>query len=275
MASQISRAALKLLEKTEFLVTSMRNLKTVAIVQLGVIYHEILSGVDGEPPAEPDWSLLHDGNLALLEASAAEVRSTDRAYRRDRVRDRQLRRNRRQHVRRLKEAHRDLRQSFTGTYGVEALPLVGLDAELARRFVAIREQMQEVVERMLDSELAAKLPSPRAGQSAIDLETLAAARQGEIEDLEATMEAIKGMRKRLDASIVGRDEARRRHRRIYANVARVQEGLYRLAGLDDLADRIRVTEPAPRQKKEDGDEQETRPEDRNDDQEEGSQPQGV
>ncbi len=82
------------------------------------------------------------------------------------------------------------------------------------------------------------------------------------------MEAIKGIRKRLDASIVARDETRRRHRRIYANVARVQEGLYRLAGLDDLADRIRVTEPSPRQKKEDGDEQETRPEDRNDDQEE-------
>ncbi len=266
MASQISRAALKLLEKTEFLVTSMRNLKTVAVVQLGVIFHEILSAVDGEPPAEPDWGLMHDGNLALLEASAGQVRRTDRAYRRDRVRDRQLRRDRRQHVRRLKEGHRDLRQSFTGTYGAEALPLVGLDAALARRFVAIREQMQEVVERMLDPELAARLPAPRAGQSAIDLETLAAARQSEIEDLEATMEAIKGMRKRLDASIVARDKAQKRHRRVYANVARVQEGLYRLAGLDDLADRIRVTEPSPRQKKEA--EEEPRPEEQNDLQEE-------
>jgi len=271
MASQISRAALKLLEKTEFLVTSMRNLKTTAIVELGVIFHEILSTVPGEVPPAPDWDALQEGNLAMLEASAEEVRRTDRAYRRDRVRDRQLRRDRRDHVRRLKQGHRDLRQSFTGTYGDQALPLVGLDAPLDRRFLAVREQMLEVVERMLDADLAGKLPAPRAGQSAIDLVTLAGARQGEIQQLEVTMEAIKGMRKRLDASIVARDEAQDRHRRIYANVARVQEGLYRLAGLDDLADRIRVTEPSPRQKKEEASQEDPAGE-QNNTQEEQNQP---
>ncbi len=273
MASQISKAALKLLEKTEFLVTSMQNLKTTAVVQLGVIFHEILSAVDGELPPAPDWGVLQDGNVAMLQASGAEVRRTDRAYRRDRVRDRQLRRDRRNHVLQLNEGHRDLRQSFTGTYGAEALALVGLDAPLERRFLAIREQMLEVVERMLDPDLAAKLPAPRAGQSAIDLETLAAARQDEIEQLEATMKAIQGMRKRLDASIVARDEAQKRHRRVYANIARVQEGLYRLAGLDDLADRIRVTEPSPRQTKEEEEEegQKDQPDEQNDTQEEQKQ----
>ncbi len=272
MASQMSKAALKLLGKTEFLVTSIKNLKTTAGIQLGVIFHEILSTVEGEPPHEPDWNVVQDCNLVLLEASGAEVRRTDRAYRRDRVRDRQLRRDRRDHVGQLKEGHRDLRQSFSGTYGDQALPLVGLDAPLDRRFLAIREQMQEVVERMLDPELAGKLPDPRAGQAAIDLEALVGARQGELEELEVTMEAIKGMRKRLDASIVTRDEAQSRHRRVYANVARVQEGLYRLAGLDDLADRIRVTEPSPRQKQQEDGQKEPPGEQNNTQEEQNEQP---
>ena len=58
-----------------------------------------------------------------------------------------------------------------------------------------------------------------------------------------TTVAITGMRKRADESIVAKREAQKRHRRIYSNVARIQEGLYRLAGLDELADRIRATVP--------------------------------
>ncbi len=269
MKSQISRAALKLLEMTEFLVTSVRNLKSTAVAHLGEVFQDLLAGA-GAPPA-PDWSAVQDFNLALLTASAAEVQRTDRDHRHNRVRDRQLRRQRRHLVRVLKAGYRDLRQSFTGTYGEDALPLVGLDAPAEKRYLAVREQMREVIARMLDSELAARLPATRAGQAPIDLEALAGARQGEVEELEVTMEAIQESGKQLDASIVTRNEARRRHRRIYANVFRVQEGLYRLAGLDDLADRIRFTVPSPPTKQEE-DGQDSPAETPNDSQEE---PNGV
>ena len=235
MKSQTSKAALKSLDRTEFLVMSMRTHQPNVSARLTEAFERI--GGAGAPA--PDWDLVQESHAALLEASATEVRRTDQVYRLTRVKLSEMRRDRRELVGKLKTRHRDLRKSFNGTYGEDALPFVGLDAAPERRFVAFREQQLEVLERMRDPELAARLPAPRAGQAAPDLLALADAIQAEILELEAAMAAIKGMRKQVDESLVVKRETLREHRRLYVNVARILEGYYRTAGLDELAERVR------------------------------------
>ncbi|MEM7585408.1 MAG: hypothetical protein AAF560_18610, partial [Acidobacteriota bacterium] len=127
------------------------------------------------------------------------------------------------------------------------------EAVLERSYLAIGNQMRELVTRMRDPNLAGILPEPAAGQPTVDLEAVATAweeRGTRLDQLNAEVEADVN---RAQESRVLLREALRRSRRLYANVGRLQEGIYRLAGLDDLADRMRATQRAPR-KKDDGEE---------------------
>ncbi len=251
MKSQTSKAALKSLDLTEFLVMSARTQKPTVSSRLAAIF--LPASPDGEGASVPDWDLVQESHAVLLETSAGKVRHTDQVHRHNKVKLSEARRSRRKLVWKLKIRHRDLRSSFTGTYGKDALPLVGLDAPPELRFVAIREQQLEVLERMRNPELAARLPEPRAGQKALDLTELADAIEAEIRELEAATEAIRRLRKQVDESLVVKEEVLAQHRRLYLNVARILAGYYRLAGLDELADRIRSPE-RPRRRQEASDE---------------------
>ena len=242
MNSQTSKAALKSLDLTEFLVMSTRTQKPNVSARLTQVFHPAVSRAEGEGVSAPDWDQVQESHAGLLESSAAEVRRTDKVHRLNKVKLSEMRRRRTTLVGALKTRHRDLRSSFSGTYGREALPLVGLDAPPERRFVAIREQQLEVLERLRDPDLVSRLPEPRAGQAALDLAALADAIEAEILELEEAMEAIQRMQKQVDESLVVKRETLKQHRRLYVNVARIQESYYRLAGLDDLAERIRSPE---------------------------------
>ncbi|MCP3958158.1 MAG: hypothetical protein GY719_09930 [bacterium] len=243
--------------KTEFLVTSIKTHKPTVTVRIGEAGIEIFAGVEGEAPAAPDWNQVQDWGVAALEASAAEVKKTDRAYRNNLVHLNQARQDRNETLGELKGAHRVMRSSFNGTYGGESLPLMGLEGVPARAHLAFREQIGEVVSRMSDPVMVGALPAPRAGQSAIAIDSLVEARTGEITELEDRMEDVRGARKRATESKAVRDETRKKHRRVYSNVARIQEGIYRLAGLDELADKIRATQRAARKKDDTGQPAET------------------
>ncbi len=248
MPSQTNKSALKQLEKTEFLVVSGKTQKPTVNARLAKIGPDLIGDGSGEAPPAPDWNHLQEWGIAALVNSAAEVRQTDRDLRKSRVRLADARQDRNQKIERIDSGHRSLRQSFTGTYGAKSLPLVGLDAEPARALPATREQMREVVSRMRDPQLAAALPEPLAGQGPIELAVVADARSGEIDDLEAKMAEIDELRKQTDEALVVRDQALAKNRRVYSNVGRLLEGVYRLAGLDQLADRIRATQRSARKK---------------------------
>ena len=239
MSSLTTRETLQMFEKTEFAITSTTTQKATVTAELTEALGGDLTAPDGTTVAMPDWDAVQTYHAALLERSAEEVRKADQDHRLNRVNVSQVRQKRRQLAGGLKRRHRDLRKSFTGTYGEEALPLVGLDAPPAKAFLAIREQQLETVERMRDPELASQLPEPRSGQEALNLVTLADRAEKGVRDFEAAGEEIQRMRKVLDESLIARKEAQKRHRRLYLNVVRIQEGYYRLAGLDELADRIR------------------------------------
>lgn len=251
MSSQTTKRTLQYLEEAEFLATSIRTQKPTVNTDLRTMYGDAFPG--GEGPPEPDWDGLQEANLALIEASAKRLREAERRHRRDQLQLDQRRDDRRGQVKGLKEAHRALRNTFAGTYGAGEQSLVGLDAAPSRSFVGFREQLKVASSLMRDPELIAGLGEPLHGQKPIDFESTAGAQAGGIEELDETTLAIKEMVKRTDESVLAKQEAQREHRRIYSNVARVQEGFYRLAGLDELADRIRISLRASRRKaKEEG-----------------------
>ncbi len=253
MKSQTSKAALHSLDLTEFLVTSTRTQKPRVSAKLAEIFRPPEGG-EGAPA--PDWDLVQESHAVRLETSAADVRRTDKVHRVNKVKLSDERRKRRKLVGKLTTRHRDLRSSFAGTYGKESLPLVGLDATPERRFVAVREQQLEFLERMRNPDLASRLPEPRGGQAPLDLTALADALEAEIFELEQSMVAIKRMRKQVDESQALKKEALKQHRRLYVHIARIQESYYRLAGLDELADRIRSPElPRRRSKQQDAEDE--------------------
>ncbi len=252
MPRQSKGTALKQLNKTEFLIVSGKTQKSTVNAQLAKAGLEILGERSGEATPAPDWNQLQEWGITALELSAGEVRRTDRQLRKSRVRLTQARRNRKAELRRIASSHRALRKSFAGTYGRDALPLVGLDCEPTPALLAVREQMREqmreVITRMEDPQLVAALPEPLAGQQPIDLAALAETRSLENDDLEAQGAEIYALRKHTDESLIVRNTTLARNRRVYANVGRLLEGIYRLAGLDELADRIRVTQRSSRKK---------------------------
>lgn len=248
MSSLTTKAALKQLEKTDFLVVSARTQKPTVNDRLQTTIPELFGEGFGEAPPAPDWNQLQDWSIAALETSATDVRRSDKELRKSRVRLGKARGDRNELLHQLSSGHRSLRQSFTGTYGAVSLPLVGLDAVPARALKAAQEQMREVIGRMRDPDLASALPEPLAGQEPIALDALANARDAEVRDLDAKVAEIDELRKQTDEAMVTRDQVLADNRRVYSNVGRLLEGVYRLAGLDELADRIRATERSPRRK---------------------------
>ncbi len=243
-------SVLKQLEKTDYLVVSARTQKPTVNDRLAKADPEIFGAGSGEAPSAPDWDYFQEWGIAALEQSSKEVRQTDRDLRKSRVRLKKARRDRNRAAKIIFAGHRSLRTSFKGTHGPESLALVGLEEEPAAALQAAREQMSEAVGRMRDPQLAGELPPPLAGQRPIDLESVADARAAELDDFDARMDEIDELRKQTDEALVVRNEALARGRRVYANVGRLLEGVYRLAGLDELADRIRVTRRASRKKEE-------------------------
>jgi len=99
-----------------------------------------------------------------------------------------------------------------------------------------------VVERLRTPDLASRL-TLLPGQEPLKLEKLADGLEKAVRAFEKVTNDITAMIKIRDEALVAKNKAQKYQLRVLANVARIQEGYYRLAGLDDLADRIRVTIP--------------------------------
>ncbi len=246
--SQTSKAALRALGQTEWLTTSTLIQKPRVNAELDELFRSTEPPGAG-PATVPDWNQLQDGNVELLQRSADKLRHADQAHRKNIAELRKLRNRRRNIVGGFRKRYRGERMSFEGTYGEAALVEVGLDAPPVYTYLAMREQMLEFLERLRAPETAAKLGQPQPGRSAIELEPLADAVGGEIEAYKALMTEIREQRKRADETLIAKRQAIKENRRTIVNVARVQEGLYRLAGLDELADRIRAATPRRRKAK--------------------------
>ncbi len=93
--------------------------------------------------------------------------------------------------------------------------------------------------------LVEQLGDTRAGHSHLALDDLADGMEADVRRFEKLYDELADMKKILHLSMVAKDEAQDDLRRKYTNVARMQEGMFRIVGLDELADRIRITIPSP------------------------------
>lgn len=239
MTSQTSKAALWGLEQAEWLATSTQTQNPTVSSELQELYRSILPEGE-EVPDLPDFKVVQSSNVLLLLHSANSVRRADQAHRKNLVELDKMRSRRRQMADGFKQRYRDERKSFEGTYGEESLAYVGLDAAPGVSYLAVREQLLEFRERLRDPETPGKLGDPLPGHSPVEPETLADAVDGEVSAYDTLMTDIRQQRKRADESLSVKKAALADHRRVVVNVARIQEGYYRLVGLDHLADRIRA-----------------------------------
>jgi hypothetical protein len=221
-------------------VTSTRTENARVSAQL----NELFSGTlrDGDPPLA--WDALQESNARLLELSIADVLQADDQHRRNLVEASQLRNQRRKLMASLARQIRDLRLSFTGHHGADALELVGLEAPAATTKARLTKQVQDVLLRLRAPVI--ELPPANSGVGSLDPTQIADAMEADVEALAGVMAALVEARKRTDRSLVAKREALARHRRRYLNVARIQEACYCLAGFDELADRIRPFMWSPR-----------------------------
>lgn len=260
MSTQMTKQTLTALERTDFVINSIRTQKSTVTAELNLGFGEALP--EGIP--QPDWDSLQESHVVRLEGSIGGIRQTEREHRQNLARMSALRKQRRTIVDGLLGEYRKLRSSVDGNYPAEGLIVLGIENPPVRRFAAVREQMPEILGLLRDPDLAARMPEPRPGHAALDFESFAVPMESGIQALEESMETIQEMRKILDESLLAKREALEENRRIYLNLARIQEGYYRLAGLDDLADRIRTEVyrvGGPRRSSTDGEPTDTPPSD--------------
>lgn len=242
MRTTTTRTILRILDKAEYLGKSIRTHMAAVSLKLTMAFGALPPRGEEDPPW-PDWEQVQAANLELLEHHAGETHGADQAYRSAKVAVAQAMAHRDGVRDSLIGRHRSLRTSFRGAYSEVSLALVGLEEAATERYLPLREQCRDFVVRVRRPGLAEVLGAPDADHAPLDFDRLATGMETELGVYEAALDAVTEARKRRDAAFAARSEAEDRLNSVYANVARVQEGYYRLAELEELADRIRLTIP--------------------------------
>lgn len=242
MGPQTTKTILRFLDKAEYLVTSIRTQLKVVSPKLIEFFSLLPPTSEGEP-AWPDWASVQEANAVRLEQATAETHQASQAYLAAKSLVNATLRLRNKLVKNLKQRYRNLRGSFGSTYTEEALPLTGLVDPPLRNFLAFREQCLFVIKRMRLEGLIEQLGGPVADLSPLDIDTIGTGLETAVGAIEAVLDDLREHQKLRDEALIVKQQAEDHLRLVYANVARIQEGYYRLAGLDELADRIRLTIP--------------------------------
>jgi hypothetical protein len=196
---------------------------------------------EGEPePNQPDWrahQMVHHGTVTqangkvyLSDRFFVDIRSDFRAS----VKEGQNR------IKDSQSFYTDLGLAIEAAYGQEHLYVFGLDAPKAQTSMGIRGQLRGVSEKFADPARVALLPDPKLGFQAIDIASTHAGILKFLADFEAFINAQRARKKTLQEAGYARNQAIKAHRLAIVNISRIQEGLYRLAGFDGLADGLRA-----------------------------------
>lgn len=242
--SQSTKETLTSLEKAEFLGTSIRTHMPIVSPRLAEAYSGVVTPPgQGEGPNATEWDQIQGSNVGLVEKEANRVREASNTHRNNKVKVFEIRRRRNRAAGTMSRIYRSQRVTIQGAYEDPILELVGLEAQPSRALTPLREQCVDVALRYRDPSLADKLGATRNGVSPPDREQLAEEMESAVGDYDQASKDLTEMIKVRDESYIAKVDALARLNRVYANVARVQEGYYRIAGLDELADRIRITIP--------------------------------
>lgn len=233
MASTLSKTALRGIESGRAVSAAARAHSEPVGAALETLYRPVLR--DGE--TMPDWVFVQELNARLLDGSVGQVILTDEEHRDELVEEVAFREDRDSGTRTVQRRIRDERKSFAGAHGDESLKHVGLDKPPERKSLAVYRQGSHIVRMLRVPDL--KLQPARSGAVAVNPAGVADEMEPEVEALGESLANLDRQRKATDESLVAKDEAVDQLRRTYVDVARSQESYYRLAGKDELADRMR------------------------------------
>ena len=181
---------------------------------------------------------------------------TDRAYRDQRARETLVRGRRDQHLGAVNSAVVNLRRAFTGVYRDEMVAEVGFARRTPQQAGELLEQATHLATRLRDPEIG--LTGSRFGDVQLDVPKLAQELAGPVEQLELAAQELAQEERATEALKLAKDEALAAHNKRFVWIAQTVESFCRLAGLEEVAKRVRpsgqrhgVTEHKPEEPKED------------------------
>ena len=218
------------------------RLKHSMNVAAGIDVHgeAIARGLATSPLAPPEGLVLTlfawlKGTLAATEGN---LREADIAHAVEATDDAEPRSRRDLAARQARIVLVSASDSVRGIFGEGVSRSLGLETSLPDR----PDQVNHLAEGIVKSLLAAAAPTPLFEGASMSLEALAARIEAARRPLQAAINDVSREERELQATMSERDKATARWSRAYAGVAMIVSGMATLAGLDDLAAKVKPTE---------------------------------
>lgn len=244
MSAKTSRKTLGYQVRSQSLTDALRTFNPQVAPVLRDLY--AVTRQEGEP--ETDWEFQLEQDVRQLEHVVAESIVADHArgehleLRVEGVEIRDVRTG-------LLRAHLlGVARRLARTHGRRALRRFGLDGALPEEAAGLLNLAVEVRRRLNDEKIA--LPAPLLSLEALSRPDLAAELDEPIRLVEEALGDLGLRRQEASMALVTKREKQDRLRRTFVSLARRMVGTYRLAGFDDLADRLlaavrQAVRPAP------------------------------
>ncbi len=211
---------------------------TVMVDNLGGTFDPLLA--DGQVTPFATQLELFKKKLTL---DLDRVVATDRTYRDQKAREVLSRVWRDEQLEAVTSGVVGLRQAFTGFYSPHKLAEFGFARQTSRQPEELMEQVSHLVSRLSDSEL--DLTGSRFGELQLDAPNLARELVGSVETFQQVADELAREERRTEARKLAKDEALSEYNQSFLWIARTVESLCRLAGLDEVAKRVRPSNRRP------------------------------
>jgi hypothetical protein len=133
-----------------------------------------------------------------------------------------------------------IRETLDGVFGADEIDRYGIRGETPRDGAALIAFVETMANRLAE----APLPAPRVPVT-IDRNKLAVELLGLIPDVEAALETVARERREAEATLVTRNTAMDTFDATFSRTASALSALFRLAGKDELAARVRPSTRKP------------------------------
>ncbi len=211
---------------------------TVLVDELGETFDPLL--VEGQVmPFEIQLELFKK----KLTQDLDQVVTTDRDYRDQKAREAISRERRDDRVTAVNTGVIDLRQAFTGIYSDGKLAEFGFARRTPSRPGELEEQTTYLVQRLSDPDL--DLTGSRYDKLQLDAHNMAQGLIKSVETLHQATDELAQQVRKTEALKLAKDNALARYNKSFLWIARTVESLCHLAGLDEVAQRVRPSQRRP------------------------------